>query len=790
MTDYKETGSLTKSKKESNIMKIFTFSMICLSSIFAQAQDLPPAVEANIELEKVKWDANHGDPQAQYNIAEYYHKQESYESAVKWYTKSANQGNNKAKIRLANLYRKGRGVDEVDVFKAYDLLTQASKEFPDAKYDLRWLKIKSEEYQIYKAAKNGDMKALVQLGKLYHKRRTFKNAFRCFIKAATTGNAEAQYQMGIIVQDGNVISGAINSASVPRTKKAQEWFMDAAKNGHTIAQCLLGIHYYKRKNYPEALKWFHKSAKQKYSRAINNLGLMHHEGKGVEKNLFTAFKYYSEAAAKGYIPARDNVRLLYVYVSQDDYDNYIKLCAAVKNGEADALYKLAMMYRHGKNLKPNAFTTYNLLSKSAEQGHIKAKKELAYFSITDDDYANYMKLIKPVQKGDIDAQIKLAKLYGKVKIYYMRNYWLTSAAKQGNIKAYLELGKIEARARHFRDALKWYKIAADKGNSEAMYQAGKVTLLVNRSDYDKALEYFQRAADTNYFKAFSEVGRIYFYFKDEREKGYKILKKAATAGDEWSQYYLGLIHNREHDYIDAEKAEKFLMQAAEQGNPKIQEFVGDLCRGGSSRDALKRNDFEAYRWYQEAGVTSSKQNFNVNQEEYNSYIKICTAAKKGDIKAQCELGIMFVKSKYISRNDDKALALLSHSAAQGNVDAIRTIGQIYFDKHEYSQALEWFLKSAKAKDSYSTAYLGVICHYALGYEKDHLRALKLYQLAAKLGDKDAVYFLNVEEDHSLPDYLDRNARRKLRPGKSQVKIPADIQHKIDSLLNKNLSTTK
>lgn len=125
--------------------------------------------------------------------------------AVKWYTKSANNGYILANCKLASLLLQGKGVakKEVEAFKWY-----------------------------LKAAKKGNAGALCNLGVLYQygigTEQSFLKALDCFIKAAELGVAGAQYNLGWMYQHG---CGIAKDDSL-----ALEWYEEALKRGSRNAQ--------------------------------------------------------------------------------------------------------------------------------------------------------------------------------------------------------------------------------------------------------------------------------------------------------------------------------------------------------------------------------------------------------------------------------------------------------------------------------------------------------------------------------------------------------------------------
>lgn len=121
-------------------------------------------------------------------------------------------------------------------------------------------------------------------------------ALREFRTLAGQGNAEAQFNVGIIYDYGHGVP--------PDYARAMEWYRKAAEQGFDAAQFNLGFMYdygqgIPAENYAAAAKWYRKAAEQGYAKAQNSLGFMHYKGRGVPRNYEIAHMWYNLAAAQG-----------------------------------------------------------------------------------------------------------------------------------------------------------------------------------------------------------------------------------------------------------------------------------------------------------------------------------------------------------------------------------------------------------------------------------------------------------------------------------------------------------
>ena len=118
----------------------------------------------------------------------------------------------------------------------------------------------------------------------------------------------------------------------------------AAEQDLVKAQTNLGVLYYINSEYPKALEWLMKAAKQKERRALYMVGECYYYGKGVGKNMVNAVQYYMESATLGYKSAQ---------------------------------YALGYCYQHGQGVPfVDLKKAKEWYFKAAEQGHPDAVKAL------------------------------------------------------------------------------------------------------------------------------------------------------------------------------------------------------------------------------------------------------------------------------------------------------------------------------------------------------------------------------------------------------------------------------
>ena len=90
--------------------------------------------------------------------------------------------------------------------------------------------------------------------------------------------------------------------------------LQAAEQGNAQAQYNLGVMYEQgqgvRQDVAQAAQWFRKAAEQGFAEAQYNLGVMHANGLGVRQNYKIAKEWFGKACDNGFQPGCDAYRKL------------------------------------------------------------------------------------------------------------------------------------------------------------------------------------------------------------------------------------------------------------------------------------------------------------------------------------------------------------------------------------------------------------------------------------------------------------------------------------------------
>ncbi len=132
-------------------------------------------------------------------------------------------------------------------------------------------------------------------------------------QSAEAGEAEAQYQLAVLYDDGGEVA--------QNYEQAIYWYQKAAEQGLDKAQHNLGIAYDEglgvTQDYQQAYEWFQKAAQQGFSLSQFSLGIMYAFGQGRLADAKRAYMWLKIARNNGYPEAARYIRLIVRGMSQE-----------------------------------------------------------------------------------------------------------------------------------------------------------------------------------------------------------------------------------------------------------------------------------------------------------------------------------------------------------------------------------------------------------------------------------------------------------------------------------------
>jgi uncharacterized protein len=296
-------------------------------------------------------------------------------------------------------------------------------------------------------------------------------------KAAAQGQADAQYNLGVMYAKGE---GVPYDAG-----KAVEWYEKAAAQGHADAQCRLGVAYATGKGLPKdatkAVEWYEKAAAQGHAAAQYLLGCAHDRGEGVPKNDIKAVEWYEKAASKGVAAAQFRLGVKYDFgegIPKDAGKAFEWYEKAASQNLAEGQFALGVAYANGEGLPKDATKAVEWYEKAAGQGHDMAQYMLGCaYSSGEGAPKNDIKAVEWYEKaavqGNSDAQSNLGASYeigqGTVKDLVIAYAWYNLAAAKG-----------DEFAKHNRDRVEDKLTAAERSEGQRLAYNWKPGALLTR----------------------------------------------------------------------------------------------------------------------------------------------------------------------------------------------------------------------------------------------------------------------------------------------------------------------
>lgn len=213
-----------------------------------------------------------------------------------------------------------------------------------------------------KAVDYGDANAQYEIGMMYSRdgilQRDFKNASLWLRKAAEKGHVKAQYHLGYMYAEPMLHGGG---EDLTDKKEAVRWYSKAVKQGDADAEYELGWMYLYGvegvlQDFNVGLSLLRKSAEQGHVSAQGAVGKVYAEGLGVQQDYDVALYWYKKAAESGESFAKVDLGAMYLRgkSAQKDYRKALLLFQeASSDSISGANYYLGLMYALGYGVPVN-----------------------------------------------------------------------------------------------------------------------------------------------------------------------------------------------------------------------------------------------------------------------------------------------------------------------------------------------------------------------------------------------------------------------------------------------------
>ncbi len=801
-----------------------------------------------VDIEKAKALLNESmaknEPSAFYQMGQLERAQNNLESAMQWYKKAANStgyppallamsalymdeksslydahegfltilkaaqlGSREAQLNLANMYKKGTGVEvNESLSKEWQQKANVSEKsapgrtqqqviswlsddketsFDNTVYALsgilgQWKNIRTTQQNNYNAypAMNVLTKDILfqpqfklaqptqipihefhdMLVKLSNSHLDKTMDLPCYTLYALVDKDNSSSQMTTVAALQNM------AASTADAKKYQDLFTQLqgqAILGNASAQFDIALMYQYgigvEKNLQQALKFYQLSAAQQDLQAEYNIGLLYLLGKDTEPDYNLALEWLTDAAFKGNDYAQYALARIYDYGYDD---NAHKISIAPDSEKATSMYNLAAANDFG-------LAQYRLAEILVRQNHT---------GMSLDELRKQNQLIKGLYTSAVAKHVKKAELplafYDAMdtdKQKQQRAFDVAKkAAEDGNSEAALLLGLMYDRGIAVEvdqaDALKWYKKASDNPLGAFILGTYMAEGVGEGKDLEKSAVLLQKAADNGFAYAYLNLAII------KQQQGQAFLPDLdnalnlgnSEAGILLADYYLKTSEQPEQLH----QARDIYKQFAEKGDKQAQMKLGFLAEkgvGGAVDLPL------AQQWYTaaaEQGLPEAQfllaRLYQIGQ---SNQIPDYVAAKKWYASAEpkyppAAVGLGFIYDT-VDNDYQKAREHYQYAADKGSVIASYNLGLLYERGEgcavDLEKAEKLYLDAATKGHTQAMVQLGGIYMSAPGRLNDTDKAVEWYKKAAEKNNRDALYQLGLMSETGVGMRLDNDA---------------------------------
>lgn len=221
----------------------------------------------------------------------------NYSEALKWYKMAADKGEYMAMRSLSNMYAYGYGVPvNAEESKRWTEKANAAKAAEDAA--LAQAKATAASKSPATQTGTSTVNLLDQATKAYNS-KNFTEAIKLFQAAASAGDAQAMFSLGIMYARGEGVAA--------NKQEAFKWYKKSAEAGNMKGMFNTGVMLFMgdgvTKDLNAAFSWTRKTADAGYADAMYNLALMYENGYGVSANKDLAKSWYKKASDLGHANA-------------------------------------------------------------------------------------------------------------------------------------------------------------------------------------------------------------------------------------------------------------------------------------------------------------------------------------------------------------------------------------------------------------------------------------------------------------------------------------------------------
>jgi TPR repeat protein len=404
-------------------------------------------------------------------------------------------------------------------------------------------------------------------------------------RKASSGDVEAQYQLGNRFQTGQQVKANIYQAI--------HWFTQAGNAGHGQSQYTLALIYKERASssadLAKSVAWAQKAAESGYVEAQYHLGMMYMNGEDISRDPMQAKHWLEQASQQGHVAAqiallseethpqqianvdieRENeVKEAEAPLTLEGVPQLPEVAAPVQSASQASTLPLepapqvielpqtATRITSGKGEPEEYIQVADITApksrplKKEAVNEVPALQQVQSKPLPESAPVNAPPVIDKVMK--VDSSDKKVSEDAKSSSQIsddVRN--VMRAAKQGDKEAQLILGALYEDGeggleQSYEEAMKWYELSANQGFAKAqyniglLYEDGKGT----NQDYYEAAQWYKRAANNGFSEAQNNLGVLYIMGKgvmQDKNKAELMFRRAAEQGNKNAERNLSML---------------------------------------------------------------------------------------------------------------------------------------------------------------------------------------------------------------------------------------------------------
>ena len=622
--------------------------------------------------------------QAACNIGNLFYNNEYYESAVEWYRRGAELGDDESMLSLGECYEEGEGVEE------------------DKNEAKTWYQ------KVYEGRGEVAGYAARCIGNLYLQINNYESAVEWCRRGAELGDDYAMLNTGLFYEYGKGVEKDWH--------KAVEWYQKAYEiKGECAgkAACNIGILFGDDGDYESAVEWYQRGAELGDDISMLALGIGYEEGIGVEKDWRKALEWYRKVYEKnGEWKERAEVQIEKINA---------------ENGDDFAMLSLGGRYERGDGVEEDLDQAYKWYRKAYEiKGECagKAACNIGILFENDGDYESAAEWYRRgAELGDDESMLNTGICYGtgqgveedpsKAVEWYRKAYEIKGECAG---KAACNIGILFGNDGDYESAVEWYRRGAELGNDQAMINLGTCYEDGNgvKEDRSKALEWYRKVYEI---------------------KG----KWAGRAANN-----IGSLFDDDEAYVNAAE---WYRRGAELGDDGSMLNTGFCYGAGQGVEKDRSKALEWYRKaYEIKGKCAGKAACNIgilfgNDGDYESAAEwYRRGAELGDDHAMLNTGFCYGAGQGVEKDPSKAFEWFRKAyEIKGECagKAACNIRVLFENDGDYERALGWVQRGVELDDDRSMLALGVYYEEGIGVEKDWRKALEWYRKAYEMQGEEA-----------------------------------------------------